>query len=81
MADGVEVQEFKVVQAVVESVVLVEVTAHQVGDMNEARMNEGPGGIIEDDRLEFRDRKEETELNEMRNEFEPAKIGFKHGTE
>ena len=61
------------VQAVVESVVLVEVTAHQVGDMNEARVNEGPGGVIEDDRLEFRNRKEETELNEMRNKFEPAK--------
>ena len=32
LADGVEVQEFEVVQAVVESVVLVEVTTHQVGE-------------------------------------------------
>ena len=80
LADGVEVQEFEVVQAVVKSVVLVKVTAHQVGNMNEARMNEGPGGVVEDDRLEFRNRKKETELNEMRNKFEPAENGFKHRT-
>ena len=80
LADSVEVQEFEVVQAVVESVVLVEVTAHQVGNVNEARVNEGPGGVIEDDCLELHNRKEETKLNKVRNEFETAKNGFKHGT-
>ena len=73
-------QEFEVVQAVVESVVLVEVTTHQVGNVNEARVNEGPGGVIEDDCLELHNRKEETKLNKVRNEFETAKNGFKHGT-
>ena len=45
-------------------------------------MNESSGGVIEDDdRLEFCDRKEETELSEMRNKFEPAKNEFKRGAE
>ena len=36
-------------------------------------MNEGPGGVAEDYCLELRDRKEESELDEVGNELESAK--------
>lgn len=72
LTDGVEVQELDVVQTVVQSVVLMQVTSHEVGEMDEAGVNEGPGRVTENDRLEFRNRKEESELNEVGNELEPA---------
>ena len=70
--DGIEVQEFKVVQGVVQSVVLVKVAADEGGKMDETRVDEGPRCVPEDDCLEFRDRKEESELNEVGDEVEPA---------
>ena len=41
--------------------------------MDDARVNESPGGVAEDDRLEFCDRKELSELDEVGNELESAK--------
>jgi hypothetical protein len=71
--DCVQVQELKVIQAVVLSVVLMKVTADKVGDIDEARVNETPRGVTEDDRLEFHDRKEGGELDEVRDELESAR--------
>lgn len=53
----------------------MEVTADKVGEMDKARMNEGRGGVTEDDRLEFCDRIEGGELNEVGNKLEPARRG------
>lgn len=69
----VEMQEFEVVQAIVLFVILVEVAANEVGEMNEARVNEGGRGVTEDDRLEFRDRIKDSELNEVGDKLEPAR--------
>ena len=41
MTDCIQMQEFQVVQAIVLSVILVEVTANKVGDVDKARVNEG----------------------------------------
>lgn len=70
--DIIEMQDLDVVQAVVHSVVLMKVTADKVGKMDEARMNEGPGRVTENDRLKFCNRKEESELNKVGHELEPA---------
>ena len=40
MTDCVEMQEFEVVQAIVLSIILVEVTTEKVCKMNKARVNE-----------------------------------------
>ena len=68
----IEVQELDVVQAVVQPVVLVKVTADKGGKLDKAGVNEGPGRVTENDRLELGDRKEESELNEVGHELEPA---------
>ena len=72
VADGIEMQEFKVVQAIVQLIILVEVTADKVGKMDKARVNEGRGGVTEDDRLEFRNRIKGGELNQVGNKLEPT---------
>ena len=77
--DRVQVQQLEVVQAVVQSVILVKVTAHEGGELDKARVNKGPGSVAEDDRLEFRNRKEECELDEVGNELEPARRKRKGG--
>jgi hypothetical protein len=66
-------QEFEVIQTVVESVVLVEMTAHQVGEVDKARMDKCPRSIAENYSLEFCDREEESELDEVGDEFKPAR--------
>ena len=66
-------QEFEVVQAVVLPIILVEMTAKKVREMDKARVNEGSRSVTEDDRLEFRDRIEGGELDEVGNKLEPAK--------
>lgn len=66
-------QEFEVIQTVVESVVLVEMTAHQVSEMDEARVDEGARSIAENYCLEFCDGEEESELDEMGDELESAR--------
>ena len=66
-------QEFEVVQAIVLFVILVEVAANEVGEMDEARVNEGGRGVTEDDRLEFCDRIKDSELNEVGDKLEPAR--------
>ena len=73
VTDCVEMQKFEVVQAVVLSIILVEVTADKVGEMDKARVNENSRGVTEDDRLEFRDRIESGELDEVGNKLEPAR--------
>jgi len=73
VTECIEVQEFEVVQAVVLSIILVEMTANKVGEMDKARVNEGSRGVTEDDRLEFRDRIEGGELDEVGNKLEPAR--------
>ena len=72
VADCIEMQEFEVVQAIVLFVILMEVAADKVGKMDEARVNKGSRGVSEDDRLEFRNRIEDGELDEMGNKLEPA---------
>jgi len=72
MTDCIEMQEFDVIQAIVLLIVLVEVAANEVGDMDEARVNKCCRGVSEDDRLEFRNRKVGGELDEMGYELEPA---------
>jgi len=61
------------IQAIVLSVILVEVTTNNVGNVDKARMDEGRRGIAKDNRLEFRDREEGGELNEVCNELESAR--------
>ena len=56
VTDCVEMEEFQVVQTVVQPVILVEVTADKMSEMYKARVNEGCRGVTEDDRLKFRDR-------------------------
>ena len=73
VTECVKVQEFEVVQAIVLFVILVEVAADKVGEMDKARMNEGGRGVTEDDRLEFRDRIEDRELDEVGNKLEAAR--------
>jgi hypothetical protein len=73
MTECVEMQELEVVQAIVLFIILVEVTADKVGEMDEARVNECSRGVTEDDRLEFRNGIEDGELDEMGNKLEPAR--------
>ena len=73
VTDSVEMQEFKMVQAIVKSIILMDATADKVGEMNEARVNEGSRGVAKDDRLELRDRIKGGELDEVRDELEPAR--------
>lgn len=61
------------IQAVVLSVVLVEVTTDKMGEMDKARVNEGRRGIAKDDRLKFRNRIEGGKLDEVGNKLEPAR--------
>lgn len=72
VADSIEVQEFKVVQAIVQPIILVEVTANKVGEMDKARVNKGRGGVTKNDRLEFRNRIKGGELNQVGDKLEPA---------
>lgn len=65
------------IQAIVLSIILVEVTADKVGEMDKAWVNEGGRGIAKDDRLEFDDWEEGGELDEVRDELEPAGRGSK----
>jgi len=72
-------QEFQVIQAVVLSVVLVEVTADKVREMDKARVNKGCRSVTKDDRLEFRNRVEGGELDEVGNKLEPARRNSSEG--
>lgn len=65
-------QEFQVVQTIVLPIVLVEVTADKMGDMDEARVNKGRRGVTKNDGLEFRDGKEGSELDKVGNKLKPA---------
>ena len=73
VTNRIQVEEFQVVQGIVLPTILVEVTAHEVGEMDETGVNEGRRGIAKDDRLEFSDRVEGGELDEVGNKLEPTK--------
>lgn len=70
---SIKMQKLEVIQGVIQSVVLVEATTHQISEVEEIRMNKGPGSTAEDDRLELGNRKEEGELDKVGNELEAAK--------
>ena len=74
VTEGVEMQELEVVQFIFQYVVLVEMTTHQVSEMDDARMNEGARNVAEDDRLQFCDGKEDCELGKMGNKLKPAGV-------
>ena len=55
----------------------MKVATHKVSKMDKARVNEGPRCVTEDDRLEFRDRKKDSELDKVGNELEPTRGHFR----
>jgi len=73
VTECVEMQELEVVQAIVLFIILVEVAADKVGEMDKAGVNEGGRGVAEDDRLELRDRIKDSKLNEVGDKLEPAR--------